>query len=175
MAAVLDQKAVFQERLSRISSGKQFEHPDVIGKATQLAYEKRFGDKFQQMRTKRRKRTFLDKVMIVVAFLSGMIAVFAGRLIYFKLSQIEGLPESFYALGSRGMLLCALIVALLLAAMLHLSTRARMPALVLGCIFMHYSEAAVASNAPGLWAQMFSPDYAAAMTEEGRDYRISYN
>jgi hypothetical protein len=38
---------------------------------------------------------------------------------------------------------------------------------------MHYGEAAVASNAPELWAHIFSADYAAALAEEGKDYRLT--
>lgn len=168
MTAMLDQKTAFRERLKRIDSGTQFEHSDVIGHATQIAYAKRFGEK-----ARKPKRSFLDRVMIVVAFLCGMGAVLIGRIAYFHLSQIEGLPDAFYDLGTRGMVLFGFVMAGILTAMFHLSTRARLPALLLGCVLMHYGEAAMASNAPEFWSQIFSPDYAAEMAQKGRDYRVT--
>ncbi|MEZ5779839.1 MAG: hypothetical protein R3E44_15900 [Paracoccaceae bacterium] len=158
----------FQERLKRINSGTQYEHADVIGHATQRAYTRRFGDK-----AKKPKRTFLDNVMAVVSFLCGLIAFLLGRVAYFHLSRVEGLPDAFYDLGARGMVLFGFVAAGILAAVFHLSTRKRLPALLLGCALMHYGEAAMATNAPDFWSELFSPDYAAEMAEKGRDYRLT--
>jgi hypothetical protein len=44
---------------------------------------------------------------------------------------------------------------------------------MVGCVVMHYGEAAVASNAPELWSQVFSAEYAARMAEEGKDFRLT--
>lgn len=163
-----DQKTAFAERLQRIQAGQQFEHADLLGKATHKAYKRKFGD-----RAKRPKRTFGDKLMVLVAFLCGMSAVLLGRLAYFHLAQIEGLPEAFYDLGTRGMYLFAFVLALTLIVIFHLSSRARIQALVVGCLVMHFGEAAVASNAPEVWSQLFSADYAAMMAEQGRDFRLT--
>ena len=38
------------------------------------------------------------------------------------------------------------------------------PWLALGCVLMHFGEAAVASTAPTLWSEMFSPEYVAAVS-----------
>lgn len=163
-----DQKTAFAERLKRIESGRQFEHADLLGKATHKAYKRRFGD-----RAKASRRGIADRLMVLLALLCGMAAVLLGRLAYFHLARIEGLPEAFYDLGTRGMILFAFVLALLFAALFHLSTRGRMQALVLGCVLMHFAEAAVAANATGLWARLFSADYAAMMAEQGRDFRLT--
>lgn len=168
MIAAADQKTAFQSRLQRIQSGKQFEHADIIGKATQKAYTRQFGDK-----PKKPRRTVAEKLMVLVAFLCGMGAVLLGRVLYFNMSRMEGLPDAFYDLGSRGMILFALIIAGLMTALLHLFTRQRVAALVVGCVVMHYGEAAVASNAPELWSNIFSAEYAARMAEEGKDFRVT--
>lgn len=167
-AMTFDQKSAFAERLKRIQSGQQFEHGDVLGKSTHKAWKRKFGDK-----AKKPKRTFGDKVMVLIAFLCGMSAVLVGRLAYFHLSRIEGLPDAFYDLGARGMYLFAFVLALLLVVIFHLSNRARMQALLVGCVVMHFGEAAVASNAPEVWSQLFSADYATMMAEQGRDYRLT--
>lgn len=163
-----DQKSAFAARLSRIQAGQQFEHVDVLGKATHKAYKRRFGAKPQKP-----KRSLGDRLMVLIAFLSGITAVLVGRMAYFHLAQVEGLPKAFYDLGTRGMYLFALVLALVLTVLFHLSSRARIQALLLGCVVMHYGEAAVASNAPGMWSQLFSAEYAAEMAETGRDYRLT--
>ena len=86
------------ERLKRIQTGQQFEHADVVGHHTQKKFNKIFA-----RRSKRKKRSFADNLMVVIAFFSGMAAVLLGRLIYFKMAQMEGLPDAFYDLGPRGM------------------------------------------------------------------------
>ena len=164
---IADQKTAFSQRLKRIQSGKQFEHADVIGQNTTKRYKKRFGDK------PKKKRTFGDKVMVLIAFLAGLSSVLLGRIVYFHLAQIEGLPPAFYDLGGRGMALAALVLAMTMTVIFHLSTKARMQALLLGCVVMHYGEAAVASNAPEFWTQIFSAEYAAEMAVKGQDYRLT--
>jgi hypothetical protein len=159
---MVDQKAAFAERLKRINSGQQYEHEDVIGTMTQKRYIEKYGD-----RAKKPKRTFMDNLMVVVAFLSGASAVLLGRLAYFHLSKFSGLPEAFYDLGGRGMALFALILALILIVILHLSTRSRLQSLALGFVLMHFGEAAMASTAPTLWAELFSADYVAAVSVSG--------
>ncbi len=163
-----DQKTAFAERVKRIQSGRQFEHADVVGRSTQ----KKFNN-LAKRQPKRAKRTFAEKLMVIFAFFAGMSAVLLGRLIYFKLAQMEGLPDAFYDLGGRGMVLFAFVLAALVMVMFHLFTRQRFPALLVGCVVMHFGEAAVASNAPELWANMFSADYAAALAEAGKDYRLT--
>lgn len=167
-AMTFDQKTAFAERLKRIQAGQQFEHGDLLGKATHKAYKRKFGDK-----ARRPKRTFGDRLMVLIAFLCGMSAVLLGRLAYFHLAQIEGLPDAFYDLGTRGMYLFAFVLALLLVVIFHLSSRARIQALVVGCVVMHFGEAAVASNAPEVWSRLFSADYATMMAEQGRDFRLT--
>lgn len=155
---MVNQKTAFANRLQRISTGQQYEHADVIGHRTQQAYKKAYGDK-----AKKPKRTLRDRIMVLVAFLSGGLAVMAGRLAYFQLSKIEGLPKPFYDLHERGMILFALILALVLIVLFQLATRARLQSLALGCVLMHFGEAAVASSDPKLYAQIFPPDYVAAL------------
>lgn len=162
------QKAAFAERLKRIEAGQQFEHADLVGQSTQKKF-----NKILKRRPKHKPRTFADKLMIGIAFLSGLASVLLGRIIYFRLAELDGLPDAFYDLGGRGMVLFAIVLAAVLMVAFHLSTRQRFPALILGCLIMHYGEAAVASNAPQLWAQIFSADYAAALAEEGKDYRLT--
>ena len=161
---VADQKSAFADRLGRISSGKQFEHADLVGQKTQKKFAKMFAEK-----AKKPKRTFLDRVMVLVAFLSGVSAVLLGRLAYFHLSKIAGLPEAFYNLQGRGMALFALVMALILIVIFGLATRTRLQSLALGCVLMHFGEAAVASTAPQLWAEMFSADYVAAVSATRTD------
>ncbi len=168
MVVAAEQRSTFQERVQRIQSGKQYEHADVIGKATHKAFKKKFGDK-----PKRPKRTFAEKLMVVIAFICGMSSVLLGRVLYFNMSKMSGLPDAFYDLGTRGMILFALVIAGLLMALLHLFTKQRFTALMVGCVVMHYGEAAVASNAPELWSQVFSADYAATMAEQGKDFRVT--
>lgn len=149
-----DQKAAFAERISRINAGKQFEHEDVVGKATQKRFNQRLA-----LRPKK-KRSVMDNVMALVAFLAGGSSVFLGRLAYFHLSQMQGLPKAFYDLENRGMILFALVIAGILVVLFHLSTRTRMQALALGCATMYFGEAAAAASAPELWAKMYSPEFA---------------
>ncbi|MGL4278973.1 MAG: hypothetical protein ACRCS0_01295, partial [Albidovulum sp.] len=98
MIAAADQKSAFQARLNRISKGQQFEHAEVLGKATHKAYKRQIGSK-----PKKPKRSFADNLMVLIAFLCGMSAVLLGRVIYFKMSKMQGLPEAFYKLEDRGM------------------------------------------------------------------------
>jgi hypothetical protein len=168
MVVAAEQKSAFQDRLHRIQAGVQYEHADVIGKATQKAFKRKFGDK-----PKKPKRTFAEKLMVVIAFLCGMSSVLLGRVLYFNMAKMQGLPDAFYDLGSRGMILFALVIAGLLMVLLHLFTKQRFTALMVGCVVMHYGEAAVASNAPELWSQVFSAEYAARMAEEGKDFRLT--
>lgn len=165
--SVIDQKTTFANRLNRIQSGKQFEHEDLVGQHTQKRFEKKYGAK-----QKKPKRSFGDNLMVVIAFLSGMSSVLIGRFAYFRLSQMDGLPPAFYDLGARGMALFAFVLAMILIVLFHLTSRSRFQALLLGCVVMHYGEAAMASNAPAVWAQIFSADYAAQMSEMGRDYVV---
>lgn len=171
MAATVDHKTAFAERLKRIETGKQYEHVDVIGHSTQKHYERVYGKKSEQKQ--RRERTFLEKLMVVVAFICGMSSVLLGRLAYFHLSKLEGLPPAFYDLGARGMILFAFVLAGILLVIFHLSTRSRLPALIVGCVVMHFGEAAVASNAPEIWSQFFSAEYTAILAEQGQDFRIT--
>jgi len=163
-----DQKSAFAERLNRIQKGQQFEHVDLAGKATHKAFKRKFGTK-----PAKPKRTFADKMMVLIAFLCGLSSVLIGRLAYFHLSHIDGLPDAFYDLGTRGMYLFAFVLAMILIVVFHLMNRSRMQALLIGCAVMHYGEAAVASNAPEMWSQLFSAEYAAEMAEQGRDYRLT--
>ncbi len=151
---MLDQKTVFAERIKRINAGKQFEHADVVGHVTQKRFNQRLA-----LRPKK-KRSHMDNLMALVAFLAGGSSVFLGRLAYFHLSQMQGLPEAFYDLQNRGMLLIAGVIAGLLVVLFHLSTRVRMQALALGCVAMYFGEAAAAATAPDLWAKMYSPEFA---------------
>lgn len=162
------QKAAFADRLKRIQAGQQYEHADLVGQSTQKSF-----NKFLKRRPKHQKRTVAEKLMVVIAFLSGIASVLLGRLIYFRMAEMEGLPDAFYDLGPRGMVLFAFVLAMVLMIAFHLSTRQRFPALLMGCLMMHYGEAAVASNAPEFWAQLFSAEYAAALAEAGKDYRLT--
>lgn len=167
MTKMADQKAAFAERLKRINAGQQYEHVDVIGYGTQKRFEKRYGDK-----AKRPKRSPVDRFMVVFAFLAGMTSMLLGRLAYFQMSRIEGLPPAFYDLGARGMILFAMVLAAVMVVMFHLATRRRLQALLVGVVVMHYGEVAVAANAPDLWSQMFSPEYAAEVSAKGADFRL---
>ncbi|MCU9846602.1 hypothetical protein OEZ60_01100 [Defluviimonas sp. WL0024] len=168
MNAVIDQKAAFAERLNRINRGCQFEHADVIGHHTQRHY-----NKIAARLAKQPQRSFSGTVLISIAFLCGMTAVLAGRVSYFHLAKTEGLPPAFYDLGERGMALFAFVLAALFFLFLPLSTRPRIMALLAGCLLMHYGEIAVAANAPEVWSQIFSPEYAASLAEQGKDYRLT--
>lgn len=152
------QKSAFAERLARINAGKQFEHADLVGHQTQAAYKRKFGEK-----NKKPKRSFLDRMMVLIAFLSGASSVLVGKLAYFNLSKLTGLPEAFYDLQGRGMALMALILALVLIVSFQLFTRGRLQSLALGCALMHFGEAAVASTAPQFYAEIFSADYVATV------------
>ncbi len=124
MTVMVDQKTIFSDRLKRIQSGKQYEHADIIGHSTQKRYNKIFGKK-----NKKPKRTFADKMMVLIAFLCGMSSVLVGRVAYFHLAKLDGLPPAFYDLGGRGMVLFSFVLAMILVAIFHLSNRARFQAL----------------------------------------------
>jgi hypothetical protein len=162
-----DQKNAFASRLKRINSGQQYEHEDVVGFRTQKRFDKRLA------RRPKTRRTFADKVMVLIAFLSGIAAVFGGRFLYFHMAQLDGMPEAFIDLGGRGMALFAFTLAGILTVIFHLATRARMQALVVGCALMHFGEAAVAAHAPELWGRLFSPDYVAGMSEQMAGFRLT--
>ena len=53
----MDQKAAFADRLNRIKAGQQFEHADLVGHQTQVAYKKIHGDK-----ARKPKRTPVEKL-----------------------------------------------------------------------------------------------------------------
>lgn len=144
--------------MKRINSGKQFEHADIVGHQTQSAWKRKYGEK-----AKRPKRTFGDYLMILIAFACGAASVLVGRLSYFYMSKMTGLPEAFYDLQGRGMALFALILAMILIVIFHLSTRGRLQALAVGCALMHFGEAAVASSAPQFYSGLFSADYVATV------------
>lgn len=165
--STFDQKEAFSARLTRIRSGRQFEHEDLVGYQTQKRAAKIF-----KARSKKPKRSFADRLMVLIALLSGMSAVTVGRYAYFRLSQIEGLPPAFYDLGTRGMVMFAFVLAMVLVVIFHLTSRARFQALLLGCVVMHYGEAAVAASAPQFWAQIFTADYAAEMAAQGKDFVV---
>lgn len=164
----MNQKTAFAERLNRIQAGQQFEHVDLVGNRTQKAYIRKFGKNGPKP-----KRSFGDKLMVLVALLCGMSSVLVGRVAYFHMAKMEGLPDAFYDLGTRGMYLFAFVLAMVMMLIFHLMNAARFKALLVGCVVMHYGEAAVAANAPDVWSQLFSPDYAALVAAEGRDYRVT--
>ncbi|MCV2869935.1 hypothetical protein OEW28_14990 [Defluviimonas sp. WL0002] len=164
----MDQRAVFTERLKRIDKGKQIEPEDVIGRKFQKKFEHKYGPAARRNRDSAR-----NGVVLVIAVFLGALAMLAGRLGYFHLSQFEGLPEAFYDLQGRGV---ALIVAILLAffmAFFGLYGKGRVPALLTGCAIMYFGEAAVAANATEFWALMFSPEYAQTMAAQGADYVLT--
>lgn len=166
--AAMDQKAAFQERLKRINAGKQFEHEDVVGYRTQTAYNRRAATK-----AKKPRRTLGDRIMVLVAFAAGLSSVLLGRMIYFHAASIQGLPDAFYDLGGRGMILGALVVAGILSMALHLTVKGRLPALVLGCLAMQFGEASAAARAPELWTQLFSAEYAAEKAAEAPKFALN--
>ncbi|HPE25289.1 MAG TPA: hypothetical protein P5036_15760 [Albidovulum sp.] len=164
----MDQKTVFTERLRRIDKGKQIEPEGVIGRKFQKKYEHKFGVKAQRERQSTR-----NAFVLLIAIALGALAMLCGRLGYFHLSKLEGLPEAFYDLQGRGV---AIIVGILLAflmAFFGLYGKGRVPALLCGCALMYFGEAAVAANATELWARIFSPEYAQAMAAQGADYVLT--
>lgn len=156
-----DQKQAFQARLKRINAGGQFEHEDVVGFRTQKAFEHK-----KIKRGAKPRRTLRQRLMIVVAFLCGALALILGQIAYFHLSQVASMPEAFVNLGGRGAILMTMVIAGVLTVALHLSTRGRMQALALGCALMHFGEPIAVSQAPGLWTQMFSLAYVDAIRAE---------
>lgn len=163
-----DQKQAFQDRLKRINSGRQYEHEDVVGFRTQKAYERK-----RAPLLKRPRRTLGQRLMVIVAFLSGATALLLARIAYFHLSQIEGMPEAFVNLGGRGVILLTLVIAGILTVLLHLSTRGRMQALALGTVLMNFGEPSVAVQAPALWDGMFSPEYRAEVTARAPQFPLA--
>ena len=93
----MDQKTVFTERLRRIDKGKQIEPEGVIGRKFQKKYEHKFGVKAQRERQSTR-----NAFVLLIAIALGALAMLCGRLGYFHLSKLEGLPEAFYDLQGRG-------------------------------------------------------------------------
>ncbi len=158
MTMMAHQKSAFQDRLKRINTGQQFEHADVIGHQTQVAWVQKHGKN-----AKKPVLTARDRLAVMIAMICGGAAVFFGRLIYFYLTQLEGLPKAFYSLEGRGVALTALILALVMIVIFQLLTRGRLQALALGCALMHFGEAAVASSAPDLLTGLFPPDYVAVI------------
>ena len=64
----MDQKAAFADRLNRIKAGQQFEHADLVGHQTQVAYKKIHGDK-----ARKPKRTPVEKLMEELKKISRII------------------------------------------------------------------------------------------------------
>lgn len=168
-AAVLNQKESFAARIQRINAGHQYEHEDIVGYQTQTRYNALKGPKDK----KKAERSKSDRVMVLVALIAGIGSVLGGRLAYFHLAQMEGLPKAFYNLEGRGMILASLLFAMILIVALRLSTGGRMKALAVGCLLMHFSEAPIAANAQDVWSSLFSPEYAAQMAEQGAGYRMT--
>ena len=67
---------------------------------------------------------------------------------------------------------CAFVLAMIMIVAFHLTSRARFQALLLGCVVMHFGEAAVAASAPQVWAEIFTADYAAEMAAQGQDFVV---
>lgn len=149
MQAVMDQKSAFAERLARISSGQQFEHSDIPGKQTHQAYNRKYAAQNRKGRMAPR-----DKMMIGVALLSGALSVLAGKIGYAVATHMSGLPKAVYTLEGRGVFVLALMVAMALTAILHLSTKGRLQALVLGCLLAHFGVTAMAQANPALQAAL---------------------
>lgn len=161
--AMLDQQTVFAERIRRINAGRQFEHADIVGHQTQKAYD------IRAARTaKRPKSSFLGRIMKLVALAAGAGSVVLGKMSYFHLSQIEGLPKSFYDLEMRGMILATLLIAAILTAVFRLKGQGRLVLVILGLAGMHYGEGLIALALPDLWGSLFSPAYASDMASAGR-------
>lgn len=158
-----DQMNSFNDRVKRISAGRQYEHEDIVGHQTQTAWNRRAAHS-----ARRPKRTFADRIMKWVALAAGAGSVMAGKLAYFHAAQIEGLPKAFYDLGGRGVLLATFVIAATLAMVLRLGVRGRAGMLILGVAGMYYGEGLVALARPDLWSMLFSPDYAASAAESGR-------
>lgn len=158
MIATVDQKAIFAQRLNRISSGQHFEHADVLGHQTHKAYKKKVG-----VKGKRPKRTFLERMMIIVALFCGLASAVIGRLAYVFLTKLDGLPEAVYKLEGRGVFLCVLLTALSLIMVFQLFTRGRLQSLALGCLMMHFGGPALANNVPQL-GDILPQSYIAALS-----------
>ena len=165
---MLDQKIAFDQRLKRISTGKQVEAADVVGHRIQKRYEKKYGT-----RAERNRRPIRDGMMLIYSLIGGAGALLGGRLIYFHASKFEGLPESFYKLEGKGVLLATLVLVAILVVFLGVQGKGRMPALFAGLMLMYFGEAAVAANATDLWAQLFSPEYASELAARGADYVVT--
>ncbi len=161
--AMLDQQAVFAERIGRIAAGRQFEHEDLVGYQTQTAYNRRAARV-----AKRPKAGFSGRIMKMVALAAGAGSVVLGKMAYFHLSQVQGLPKSFYDLEMRGMVLATLLTAAILTAVLRLNVQGRLALVVMGLAAMFYGEGLVALAQPGLWGALFSPEYASEMAASGR-------
>jgi len=165
---MLDQKMAFDQRLKRISKGKQVEAPDVVGHRIQKRYVKKYGTKAERSR-----RPFRDGMMLIYSILGGAGALLGGRLVYFHATQFDGLPEAFYKLEGKGVLLATLVLAAIFVVFLGVQGKGRIPALCVGLMLMYFGEAAVAANATALWAELFSPEYAAEMAARGADYVLT--
>jgi len=161
--AMLDQQMVFAERLRRINAGRQFEHEDLVGHQTQKAYDTRAA-----RMAKRPQATFGGKVMKLVALAVGAGSLILGKLSYFHLTQIEGLPNSVYDLGIRGVILATLLIAAILTALLRLNGQGRIVLVAVGLAAMYYGEGLIALAQPDLWGALFSPAYAEDMASAGR-------
>lgn len=161
--AMLDQQAVFSERIRRINAGRQFEHEDIVGHQTQTAYNRRAARAAHSP-----KATIPGRLMKLVALVAGAASLVLGKMAYFHLARIEGLPKSFYDLEMRGMILATLVIAALLTAVLRLNVRGRLMMVLLGLGGMYYAEGLVAMAQPELWGMLFSPDYASEMASAGR-------
>lgn len=165
---MMEQKAAFDSRIKRIATGKQVEAEGVVGHKMQKRYEKKYGT-----RADRNRRPLRDGFMLIYSFVAGAGALLGGQLIYFHASKIEGLPESFYKLEGKGVLIATLVLAAILIVFLGVQGKNRIPALALGLMLMYFGEAAVAANATALWAEMFSPEYAAKMAARGADFVLT--
>ncbi len=161
--AMVDQQTVFAERIRRINAGRQYEHEDIVGHQTQTAYNRRAARK-----AKNPGATVSGRMMKLVALAVGAGSLLLGKLSYFHLAQIEGLPKSFYDLEMRGTILATFLIAAILTASLRLNIRGRLIMVGLGLAGMYYGEGLIALARPDLWGALFSPDYASEMASAGR-------
>lgn len=154
----------FQERIARISSGKQFEAENVIGVKTLESYKK------IRRRAERAGATTLvsqlREVMVMpVALGFGLLAVLLARATWFHLDAKDVLPASLAEFGMRGETGLAFLALAFFMIAFRLGRKMRIAGVTSGFTLMAFGEGAFAQSLPGLWAAIFSPEYTMKVIE----------
>ncbi len=159
------QQDTFKSRLGRIQAGGVNTTRHVyVGPVDEAVGEKtsRKAKAAKLPRAAGERSFFGEALMIPISLAAGALAVLAARVIAFRfLTQHELYAAEFYGVSGATIAVVgmALVFALILRAILGLKQGVRGRALFVGFVAMFFFEGYVVSQAPELFAPLYSPAY----------------